>query len=33
VLEPERQRQFLDLAAVGAFLREEQVLGELLGQR
>ena len=31
--EPQRQEGFVDLARQGAFIGEEQVLGELLGQR
>ncbi len=33
MLEPERKDRFLNLARGGSFLREEQVLGQLLGQR
>jgi hypothetical protein len=32
VLEPQRQNDFLQLAGNGAFLGQEQILGELLGQ-
>src|SRR5580704_16861157 len=30
-LEPEREKRFVDLALVSALIRQEQVLGELLG--
>ena len=33
VLQPQRQHDLLKLAAIGALLRQEQVLGELLRQR
>ena len=33
MLQPERQRHFLQLARDGALLRQEQILGELLRQR
>jgi len=33
MFEPERENRLLNLAGNRAFLRQEQVLGELLGQR
>src|SRR5439155_9446456 len=32
-LEPERQERFLEFSREGALLRQEQILGKLLGQR